>query len=385
MRARFVICANGTLSKPKLPKIKGLETFRGHSFHSSRWDYDYTGHDLAALKDKAVGVIGTGASAVQIIPELAAVARDLYVFQRTPSTVTLRNDWPTDPEWAAKLEPGWQARRRERAIRQDGPTAGERERLAGVSREERIRRQENDNIEFMLGIHKAIDEIVKDPETAEALKPWYMFMCKRPTFHNEYLPSFNRPNVHLVDTHGKGITQIVEEGPVFDGKVYPVDLLILATGFEVQKTGIYNRIVGEGGLDLNDKYSDGMRTVLGIHSHGYPNFFIMGGYQASFRFNLTEMLQSQGVHIARCIDYARGHGHPTIDVTPEAEEWWVQEVIKERGKTNRNAECTPGYYNFEGEFQRRQDGNYNGTYVQYLTHMKNVGDHMEENFILGED
>ena len=169
-----------------------------------------------------------------------------------------------------------------------------------------------------------------------------MFMCKRPCFDNDYLPTYNRPNVHLIDTHGQGINEINEDGPVFEGKTYKLDLLIYATGFEVQKTGIYNKIVGENGLDLNDKYANGVRTLLGIHSEGYPNMFIMGGYQASFQFNLTDMLQAQGDHIAACINFARENGYDTIEVTPESEEFWVQEVIRHRGKTTRNQDCTPG-------------------------------------------
>ena len=381
MKARFVICANGTLSKPKLSKIKGMESFKGHSFHTSRWDYDYTREDLSGLEDKVVGIIGTGATAVQAIPGLGASSKELYVFQRTPSSIDIRDDWPTDPNWARKLKPGWQAKRRERAMRGPRLTEGQRAERAAMSREEKIRRQENANIDYMMRIHKRIDEVVKDKATAEALKPWYMFMCKRPCFHNDYLPTFNRPNVHLVDTHGKGITEINEKGPVFDGTQYELDVLIYATGFEVQKTGIYNRIRGENGLDLNDKYSAGIRTLLGIHSQGYPNLFIMGGYQASFQFNLTDMLQSQGDHIAACIDYVRRHDYQSIDVTSEAEEWWVQEVIHHRGKTTRNQDCTPGYYNFEGEFQRRQDGNYNGGFPKYVTHLKEVRAQMAENFV----
>ncbi len=383
MRARFVICANGTLSKPKLSKIKGMETFRGHSFHTSRWDYEYTGADLSKLKDKVVGIIGTGASAVQIVPEVGAVARELYVFQRTPSSIDIRDDWETDPEWARSLKPGWQAKRRAKAKMAMEPqlTEEQKARYAAMSREEKIRRQENANIDAMMRIHRRIDEIVKDKATAEALKPWYMLMCKRPCFHNDYLPTFNRPNVHLIDTRGKGITEINEKGPVFEGRQFELDLLIYATGFEVQKTGIYNQIVGEGGRDLNDKYKDGIRTLLGIHSTGYPNLFIMGGYQASFQFNLTDMLQAQGDHIAACIDYARRNGYATLDARPESEEWWVQEVIKHRGKTTRNQDCTPGYYNFEGEFQRRQDGNYNGGFNQYCRHLEEVGAAMERHFV----
>ena len=309
MKARFVICANGTLSKPKLSKIKGMESFEGHAFHTSRWDYDYTGEDLSGLEDKVVGIIGTGATAVQAIPGLGAAAKELYVFQRTPSSIDIRDDWPTDPNWARKLKPGWQAKRRERAMRGPRLTEEQRAERAAMSREEKIRRQENANIDYMMRIHTRIDEVVKDKATAEALKPWYMFMCKRPCFHNDYLPTFNRPNVHLVDTHGKGITEITAKGPVFEGTQYELDVLIYATGFEVQKTGIYNRITGENGLDLNDKYRSGIRTLLGIHSQGYPNLFIMGGYQASFQFNLTDMLQSQGDHIAACIDHVRRHDY----------------------------------------------------------------------------
>jgi cation diffusion facilitator CzcD-associated flavoprotein CzcO len=382
MRAQFVICANGTLAKPKLSAISGMESFAGHSFHTSRWDYDYTGENLEHLKDKVVGIIGTGASAVQIVPELAKVAKEVYVFQRTPSSIDVRDDWPTDPNWARKLQPGWQHKRREKVLAAVENSLEKRAAKGATSPEEKLRKQENANIDYMMRIHRRIDEIVHDSATADALKPWYMFMCKRPCFHNEYLPSFNLPNVHLVDTQGQGITQISPQGPVFDGKEYGLDLLIYATGFEVQQTGIYNDIVGAGGVNLQDKYAQGIRTLLGIHTAGFPNLFIMGGYQASFQFNLTEMLQTQGDHIAACIDYVRANGHHALDVKDEAEEWWVQSVIQHRGKTSRSEECTPGYYNFEGNEQRRQDGNYNGGFRQYFQHQGQVREEMEENFHL---
>jgi len=422
MRARFVICANGTLSKPKLARIRGMESFKGVSFHTSRWDYDYTGEDLSALSDKVVGIIGTGATAVQAIPRLARAAKALYVFQRTPSSIDIRNDKPTDPEWAANLKPGWQRARREKHLRashpmlrskpdvsertsppSDGPRPAanpqtpeeiarkrDKEVRAAVfgsmwgvnsvlgadgrplSQEEKIQRQENANIDYMMYIHRRIDEIVKDKDAADSLKPWYMFMCKRPCFDDMYLPSFNLPSVHLIDTKGEGINEIAEDGVVFGGKTYPVDLLIYATGFEVQKTGLYNTIVGRDGQDINELYSSGIRTMFGIHTHGFPNLFIMGNYQASFQFNLTFMLQTQGEHIANCIKYARDHNYTSIEVLPEKEEWWVQEVITHRGKTNRSQECTPGYYNFEGENNRRQDGNYNGGFPKYYDHIQKV-------------
>ncbi len=384
MRAKFVVCANGTLTKPKLARISGMETFAGHSFHTSRWDFDYTGSGLTKLGDKVVGIIGTGATAVQAIPHLGEEAKELFVFQRTPSSIDVREDWETDPKWAATLEPGWQAKRRLKALTNPPLSAMQIEKRGDMTAEEKVRRQEMANIDYMMRIHKRIEETVVDPTTAEALKPWYMFMCKRPCFHNEYLPTFNRPNVHLIDTKGEGINEIRANGPVFDGKTYKLDLLIYATGFEVQKTGTYNKILGQHGLDLHEKYQDGVRTVLGIHTHGYPNMFIMGGYQASFNFNLTDVLQAQGDHIAACIDYARTNGHGTMDCTAESEQWWVEEVIAHRGKTSRNAECTPGYYNFEGEFNRRQDGNYNGGFPKYGAHMKEVRADMEKHFIFSK-
>jgi cation diffusion facilitator CzcD-associated flavoprotein CzcO len=371
LSAKFVIVANGTLAKPKLTKIKGMEKYKGHSFHSSRFDYAYCGQDLENLKDKRVGIIGTGASAVQIIPRLGPAAKELYVFQRTPSAIDIRDDIPTDPEWAASLKPGWQKERLDRHVLGTKPDPDKRKEIEAMDRALRTQRYENQNIEHQMRIHRRVEELVHDPETAEKLKPWYMHRCKRPTYDDDYLPTFNLPNVHLVDTDGKGITEINERGVVFEDTEYPVDVLIYATGFEVQVTGIYNDIRGENGLELNDKYKEGMRTVFGIHSAGYPNLFIMGGYQASFQFNLTFMLQTQGFHIAECIKFTRENGYSTIDAKPDTESWWVGEVIKYRGTTNRNKECTPGYYNFEGQENRREDGNYNGGMWQYVQHLNN--------------
>jgi cation diffusion facilitator CzcD-associated flavoprotein CzcO len=209
------------------------------------------------LKDKVVGIIGTGASAVQIIPRVAKAAKGLYVFQRTPSAIDIRDDTPTDPKWAASLQPGWQTERRKKHMREPVLTEQQKRELANLPREEKIRRQKNQNIEHMMRIHQRVDEVVQDKATAEALKPWYVHRCKRPCYDDEYLPAFNRPNLHLVDTNGKGITEINERGVLFEGREYPVDLLIYATGFEVQVTGIYNQIRGETGLELNEKYADG--------------------------------------------------------------------------------------------------------------------------------
>lgn len=382
IRARFVVCANGTLTRPRLSRIEGQQDFEGHSFHTSRWDFDYTGQDLSNLRDKRVGVIGTGATAVQAISQLAKVAKELYVFQRTPSSIDIREDTPTDPEWAANLQPGWQTQRRQQSINGTQQERDARAALSGLPREEKIRRQENANIEYMLRIHRRIEEIVTDPVTAESLKPWYMFMCKRPCFDDEYLPAFNRSNVHLVDTKGRGITNIAPQGPEFDGTIYPLDLLIYATGFEVQKVGVWNKIVGETGVELSEYYTEGgIRTLFGLQTNGYPNLFTTGNYQASFQFNYTFVLQVQGQYIADCIGYALDEGHERLEIDPSREDWWVNEVIKHRGKTGRNQECTPGYYNFEGQFNRRQDGTYNGGFDKYVNFLREASDDLSSQFV----
>ena len=238
----------------------------------------------------------------------------------------------------------------------------------------------------MMRIHTRIDEIVDDADTAESLKPWYMLMCKRPCFHNDYLPTLQPCRTCAWSTPiGKaGVTADQQpKVPCSTASEFEVDLIIYATGFEVQKTGIYNHIIGEGGLDLNDKYQRRVFAPFSVSIRaGYPNLFIMGGYQAFFAFNLTDVLNSQGEHISECIDYARRNDVHSIDCTDDAEEWWVQEVIDHRGKTTRNRDCTPGYYNFEGAENRRQDGNYNGTMSEYLDHMAAVRADMPANFHL---
>lgn len=372
MKARFVICANGTITKPKLAKIEGMDKFRGHSFHTSRWDYVYTGQDLSGLSDKVVGIIGTGASAVQIIPNIGAAAKELFVFQRTPSSIDLRDDWETDPDWAASLKPGWQAKRREAALNRPPFGALTIDERPNMSKEERDRLLERANIDYMMRIHRRIEEVVEDKTVAEALKPWYMFMCKRPCFHNDYLPTFNRPTVHLVDTRGKGITQIGAAGPIFEGQEFKLDLLIYATGFEVFKTGVYNQIRGIGGREIDEKYRDGVRTLLGIHTHGYPNFFIMGGSQASYQFNMTDVLREQGNHIAACIDYVRKEGFVSVDASASAEAWWIQTAIASGSSIVGDPECTPGYYNAYGNTDGPAEIRFNAGFLQYRRYMQDV-------------
>ena len=387
MRARFVIMSSGPLNRPKLPGIPGIETYKGHTFHTSRWDYDYTGGDttgnLHKLSDKHVAVIGTGATAVQCVPYVAKYARHLYVFQRTPSSVDERMNQPTDPEWVKTLTPGWQKRRMDffnAAVNftdlskggkiepdqvGDGWTDINRFRgeLASLkldpdaSPEERERQMiELADFRKMNQIRARVDAVVKDKKTAEALKPWYRLFCKRPTFNDEYLPTFNRPNVTLVDTRGRGVDRITEKGLVFDGVEYEVDCIIFATGFEVGTA--YTRragfeVYGRGGKSLTEHWTGGLKTLHGFYSAGFPNCFHMGITQNTVTANFPHMLADQARHITEVIQHAKRTEARVIEPTPEAEAGWVQTINRTESKDRDfQLECTPGYYNNEGQLDK---------------------------------
>jgi cyclohexanone monooxygenase len=377
MKAKFVIMANGPLHRPKLPGIPGVETFKGHSFHTSRWDYDYTGGDsfgnLTGLKDKRVGVIGTGATAVQCVPHLGASAKELYVFQRTPSSIDVRNNRPTDPAWAAALEPGWQQRRMDNFnnlvsggfekedLVGDGWTdiirnillIGRRSREAGEAPMELQELMQLADFKKMEEIRARAGQVVLDAETAEKLKPWYNQFCKRPCFHDDYLPTFNRPNVHLVDTEGRGVERITETAIVVDGKAYEVDCLVYATGFEVGTS--YARragyeVTGRDGLTLTDKWKDGVATLHGMHVHGFPNLFIFSNSQSGFSVNYPHMLNAQAQHASYIVAEGQQRQAKVIEATQPAEDAWVQTIIDSALMRQKfQEECTPGYYNNEGK------------------------------------
>ena len=377
MRARFVCMANGPLHRAKLPGILGIEKFKGHTFRTSRWDYAYTGGtsegNLTGLHDKRVGIIGTGATAVQCVPHLGAAAKQLYVFQRTPSSIDVRNNRPTDPEWAAGLQPGWHQQRmdnfnilvsggfQEVDLVSDGWTDIIRKLLvmvreegaAGLSRESRAETMELADFEKMEEIRARADETIDDSETAEALKPYYRQFCKRPCFHDEYLDTFNRPNVTLVDTRGRGVERISEHGVVANGVEYQVDCLIYATGFEVG-TGYTRRsgyeLYGRGGMTLSEKWANGMTTLHGFHCRGFPNCFIISIAQSGFSVNFPHMLNEQAKHLSYIIKHALDHQVRALEVSEEAEAEWVETIIDlARNARAFQESCTPGYYNNEGK------------------------------------
>jgi cation diffusion facilitator CzcD-associated flavoprotein CzcO len=397
--------ASGPLNRPKLPGVPGVGSFKGHTFHTSRWDYDYTGGDshggLTKLSDKRVGIIGTGATAVQCVPHLGEEAEHLYVFQRTPSSVDVRGNRPTDPEWAASLESGWQKRRMENFTNlvsgipepedlvNDGWTdivsklavilqrGG-----AEVSLEDIGQTVELADFEKMNQVRARVDELVEDPATADSLKPWYRQFCKRPCFHDDYLQTFNRPNVTLVDTQGRGVDRITERGVVVGEVEYELDCLIFATGFEFGTD--YSRragceIVGRDGVTLTEKWADGVRTLHGMHSRGFPNCFIMSITQTGVTVNFPHMIDEQARHVAYLIDHATRNDIAVIETTQDAEDGWVETII-ELSANNRDffESCTPGYYNNEGQLSQMagQNGFYGGgalAFFQLLEAWRNEG------------
>lgn len=378
MRARFVSMANGYLQKPKLPGIAGIASFGGHAFHTSRWDYRYTGARLEHLGDKRVGIIGTGATAVQCVPHLAQAAQHLYVFQRTPSTVDVRANRPTDPDWAAGLAPGWQRRRIENFQQL---TAG------GVADEDLVADAWTSIVKALLvmkdgdladlakmeEIRARVDAIVEDPAAAEALKPWYGYFCKRPCFHDDYLAAFNRDNVTLVDTHGLGVQCITERGVVVDGVEHELDCLIFATGFEVgteyaRRTGF--EVIGRDGVTLTGQWRDGVRTLHGLHTHGFPNLFVESIAQSGFTVNFPYLLDVQATHVAWIINWALTQDVSELEATATAEQTWVDIVTsRSTGTADRARSCTPGYYNREGQADAttRQGSFFYGGPTEYET------------------
>jgi cation diffusion facilitator CzcD-associated flavoprotein CzcO len=390
LRAHHVIVSSGSLNRPKLPGLPGLRDFKGHTFHTSRWDYDYTGGSPAGgldkLADKRVGIIGTGATGIQCIPHLGKAAGELIVFQRTPSSIDLRRNSPTDPEWYAAQQPGWQIDRNdnftkllmgldvEEDLVNDGWTEifkslGD---LMDGSGNSDLTDEElqllGEIVDFKRDnrIRARVDSTVTDPHTAEALKHWYRPWCKRPTFNDEYLPTFNRPNVRLVDTAGKGVERVTGKGVVVDGVEYELDCLIFATGFEVSRATYTHQadleIIGRDGVRLGDHWANGMRTYQGLMSHGFPNCYHMGFTQTGYTPNFTYMLENQSRHLAAMLADTKARGLRAIEPTAQAEADWLALVSAPNAMTDYLANCTPGYYNAEGQAKSNSDGFLQGHY-----------------------
>jgi cation diffusion facilitator CzcD-associated flavoprotein CzcO len=377
IRAKFLIMAVGILHLMKLPVIPGMERFTGRAFHTARWDYGYTGGSptdwkhMSRLGDKRVAVVGTGASAIQCTPPLAESSQHLYVFQRTPSAIGVRGNHPTRSDFVSSRYPGWQRERTEnfsavmlgrspeRDLVDDGWTHHFAKLLSptptpGMSSEAQARALEEFDYAVMEEHRSRVDEIVSDPETAEILKPYYWYLCKRPCFHDEYLPVFNRPNVTLIDCPA-GVQRVTEHGLIANGTEYQVDCIIYATGFEAEATPFPRRaghpIVGRNGLELADKWSEGVISLHGILTRGFPNFFIMPapGQQAVTTVNITHLYGLGAEHIAETIASLEKRGVTAFDVSSGAEADWTGKIVDAYVDGSAfMAACTPSRLNFEG-------------------------------------
>ena len=392
IKAKFVITATGPLSKPKLPGIPGISEFKGHMFHTSRWDFDYTGGDnnggLHKLADKKVAIVGTASTAVQCIPHLAAGAEHLYVFQRTPVAVYPRGNRPTDDDWVNSLSPGWQTERQRNfnAVVTGQPVEVDLvndawtkiysslqtivpigQKTAGVMPEDLAQAAELADFAWMNKVRDWIGEVVQAPDLVEKLKPWYRAFCKRPTFHDDYLKSFNRANVTLVDvSECHGVERLTEKGIVANGIEYEVDCVIFATGFEISSSferRVDFEIHGVGGQSLFDYWKNGRRTLHGHSTHGFPNLFNVGPSQNGLSMNFSSMYGAQAIHLAYIIKEVLARGARSVQPTLEAEAEWV-ETIRTLARRNEAflADCTPGYYNNEGKFKERTAGFLNDAY-----------------------
>ena len=390
---RFFVTAGGILHKAKLPGIPGIGDFAGEAFHTSRWDYSVTGggprEPMDALADKRVGIIGTGATAIQAVPRLGAAAKELYVFQRTPSAVGVRDNGPTDEAWYRSLEPGWQderirnftqavtGRKPERDLVGDGWTKVMWDDTQTATDDPDLARElERSDFETMDELRRRVEQVVEDPATAEALKPWYGKHCKRVCFHDEYLPAFNRQNVHLVDTEGQGVEAVTPTGVVVAGVEYPVDVLVFASGFEVT-TDLEHRLGfdprGRGGVAMSERWHDGAHTLHGVLSAEFPNMMMISLVQAGFGTNFLHFLSESAKHVAWLIASCIEQDITTIEATPEAEEEWHGVLLSVAGQiADYSRSCTPGYYNGEQGQNPKAARNlvYTGSLLDYAGYLE---------------
>lgn len=377
--SKYIGMGTGPLHVAKLPGIPGIETFKGKAFHTSRWDYDYTGGDsdggaMDKLADKRVAIIGTGATGVQCIPRVAKTAGELFVFQRTPSSVDVRNNAAIDPDWFADTAtPGWQQRWLDNFVENMGRgipsedlvkdgwtemTSRFRNRIANLPPERRnpegmLAAFEDADIEKMEEIRERVDSVVDDERTAQELKAWYSQLCKRPCFSDEYLPTYNLENTTLVDTDGNGVAEITETGLIANGQHYEVDCIIFASGFEYGagfqlKSGF--DLKGRGGKMLSEHWQDGLRTLHGVHMHGFPNAFMVQMNQgANMVSNIPHNIVDHAVTIAQVVSHAEANGFDEVEPTPEAEQAWVDLILKGQGSMVGSPDCTPSFWNNEGQ------------------------------------
>lgn len=388
--SQFVILANGVLNHPKAPKIDGLDEYEGQMIHTGRWKYDISGgspddQSLVGLQGKKVGFIGTGATGVQCVTELAKWAGHLYVFQRTPSSIDVRGQRPTDPDqWReATSKPGWWTARNanfvshtigepvdENLVDDAWTTIDTYRTLIGSS--ERTKPLEMADIPGYIGkilatdaprtdrLRKRVEELVTDNATAERLKAWYPSWCKRPCFHDHFLPTFNRENVSLVQTEPTGVQKASSRGLTVEGKEYDLDVIVFGTGYRAPAVDIGEpskmcnaTITGAGGLSLPEKWlPQGPATLYGTMTSSFPNLFFTGPTQAGASASITYLFDITARHISEIISKLSSESpNPDqliLEPEAEAEEAWANKLASMAGWAAPVSVCLPSYINNEG-------------------------------------
>ncbi len=361
VRARFVITAMGCLSSPNTPKIPGLEDFEGPTYHTGNWPHegvDFTG--------KTVGVIGTGSSAIQSIPIIAAQAKHLTVFQRTANYTVPAHNKPLDPAYVAKVKASYpEMRKRAKTLPASIDLTINRASAIETPEEERRHQFEErwayGGLGFMASfsdlllnddsnkaaadfVRSKIREVVKDPEVAEILSPTNIIGCKRLCVDTGYWATFNRPNVTLVDISDEPIERITPTGLRVKGRDYTFDSLVLATGFDAM-TGALLKVDfrGRGGKSLKERWSEGPKSYLGLAVVGFPNLFtITGPGSPSVLTNMLPSIEQHVDFIADCLDAMRAQGKSVIEAQDAAQEAWVGHVGEVADHTLRST-CSSWY------------------------------------------
>ncbi|MDY7564594.1 alpha/beta hydrolase fold domain-containing protein [Pseudomonas sp. RTC3] len=298
LSASLLISGTGQLSRPAFPKLAGMDTFKGHVFHSATWDHSYS------LAGKRVAVVGTGASAIQFVPAIAEQVEHLKVFQRSPAHMIPRPDRAYSEREKSLLRniPWTMTAYRASIYMRYESRALAFTRFKGL-------------MKWAVGIpfRKLLTEQVTDPVLREKLTPDYPFGCKRILLSSEYLKIMNRSNVELITD---GIVRVIENGiETADGEQHEVDAIIYGTGFAATEFLSPMRIVGRGGVDLNHVWRDGTRAYLGLTVPNFPNFFMLYGPNTNLGHNsIVYMLESQIAHVMRCWRTLNATGANTVEV-----------------------------------------------------------------------
>ncbi|HZU48319.1 MAG TPA: NAD(P)/FAD-dependent oxidoreductase [Mycobacterium sp.] len=314
---RFMVSASGVLTVPKLPDIDGVDSFDGITMHTARWDHSQD------LTGKRVAVIGTGASAVQVIPEIAPIVKQLTVFQRTPIWCFPKLDvpLPAPARWAMRVPGGKVVQRlaSQAFVEATFPIAAHYFTVFPLAK-----RMEAAGRAYLR-------QQVRDPEVREKLTPKYAVGCKRPGFHNGYLATFNRDNVRLVT---EPIDKITPTGVVTsDGETHDVDVLVLATGFKVMDTDNVPTfaVTGSGGRSLREFWDDHrLQAYEGVSIPGFPNLFSVFGPYGYVGSSYFALIETQTHHIVRCLKRARRVSATRVEVTEEANDRYFAEMMRRR-------------------------------------------------------